>query len=203
MKKEPIRHHYIPQFILRNFSCDDRGRVWYYDKKKKVDSLVEPREIFMEKNLYRDEINYDSEPTQIEHDLAVYENEVSRILKEKFLSGRDIIITEEEDAKLKLFFAIMGVRAKTTFDLFGKQLTISSKNFYKYYQKNNNFLNILSLRPNPPPPIETNTVKSFSSIPSCFRASSLEINLICGYCFLTISANQSETTQVSLQFNFC
>ena len=97
----------------------------------------------MEKNLYRDEINYDNEPTQIEHDLAVYENEVSRILKEKFLSGRDIIITEEEDAKLKLFFAIMGIRAKATFDLFGKQLTISSKKYYKYYQKNNNFLDFL------------------------------------------------------------
>ena len=81
MKKEPIRHHYIPQFILRNFAFDDSGRVLFYNKNLKTVSKIETRDVFMEKNLYRDEINHTSNPTQIEHDLAVYENEVSHIIK--------------------------------------------------------------------------------------------------------------------------
>ena len=65
MKKEPIRHHYIPQFILRNFAFDDSGKILYYDKKQNTVSVVDSRDIFMEKNLYRDEINNFGEPTQI------------------------------------------------------------------------------------------------------------------------------------------
>lgn len=33
MNKEPIKHHYIPQFILRNFCFDDGSHLFYYDKK--------------------------------------------------------------------------------------------------------------------------------------------------------------------------
>ncbi|MDE6214718.1 MAG: DUF4238 domain-containing protein, partial [Lachnospiraceae bacterium] len=33
MNKEPIRHHYIPQFILRNFCFDEENRLYYFNKK--------------------------------------------------------------------------------------------------------------------------------------------------------------------------
>ena len=142
MKKEPIRHHYIPQFILRNFAFDESGRVLYYDKRQSAISVVEPRNIFMVKNLYRDEINNPSEPTQIEHDLAVYENEISHILKEKFFSEREIVLNESEDSKLKLFFAIMGFRSKGTSAMFGENITEESKEMYKHYQHNGDFADL-------------------------------------------------------------
>lgn len=75
-KKEPIRHHYVPQFILRNF-CDDNGYVNYFNKNTNIIALREPRDIFMERNLYRDQVNYPENPTKIETDL--------RSMKGKFL----------------------------------------------------------------------------------------------------------------------
>lgn len=54
---EPIRHHYIPQFILRNFCFNDRGDLFYYDKENSKTSVKNTRDIFMVRNLYRDEIN--------------------------------------------------------------------------------------------------------------------------------------------------
>ena len=66
------------QFILRNFACDnDKKLVRYCDKESRSISERETCEIFMERNLYRDEINCKDKPVQIEHDLSVYEREVA------------------------------------------------------------------------------------------------------------------------------
>ena len=89
--KEPIRHHYIPQFILRNFA-NDEGKVNYYDKKTKIATVVDTRDVFMSKNLYRDEVNHSNNPTKIEKDLSKFENEISKILKH-FQAEREITIT--------------------------------------------------------------------------------------------------------------
>ena len=119
MRKEPVRHHYIPQFILRNFACDcDKRVVCYYDKESQSVLEHEIREVFMERNLYRDEINCQDNPVQIEQDLSVYEREVAELIKSKFLDKRKIELTEEEDSMLKLFFAIMSfinINAKEKF----------------------------------------------------------------------------------------
>ena len=96
----------------------------------------------MVKNLYRDEINNADNPTKIEKDLAVFENEVSRIIKDKFLCGRDIVLTLQEDQKLKLFFAIMGFRSKETNHKFGDKISRESKTFYKQYQQDGDYIDL-------------------------------------------------------------
>ena len=73
MKKEAIKHHYIPKFILKNFCFDDFGHTNYYDRKSGEISIQDIRDIFMQRNLYRDEINHQDAPTQIETDLGRYE----------------------------------------------------------------------------------------------------------------------------------
>ena len=118
MKNEPIRHHYIPQFILRNFCIDDLHYVNYYDKKKKKTYIGETRDVFMERNLYRDSINHNDNPTEIEKDLSVFESEVARIINNKFLKGKRIILTIEEHEQILLFFAIMGLRNEDTYRAF-------------------------------------------------------------------------------------
>ena len=77
MNKEPVRHHYIPQFLLRNFCFDDRKHLFYYDKKASETSKRKTQEIFMVKNLYRDDINNSENPTKIESDMARFESEVA------------------------------------------------------------------------------------------------------------------------------
>ena len=92
----------------------------------------------MSRNLYRDEINNDTDPVKIEKDLAGFESEVSHILR-KFLADREIVLTYEEDEKLKLFFAIMGFRSYNTKKLFNETLTNESINFYSNWQNDKNF----------------------------------------------------------------
>ena len=140
MPKEPIRHHYIPQFILRNFACDhDNKLVYYCDKENRFISERAIREIFMEHNLYRDEINNADKPVKIEYDLAKYESEVAHIIKEKFLDGRKTEITSTEDNMLKLFFAIMSFRSANTKEQLINGLSQESREYYKYFQPNEDF----------------------------------------------------------------
>ena len=139
MHPEPIRHHYIPQFILKNFCFEDR-RLYYFDKQTSCVSIKDTRDVFMARNLYRDEINYAADPVKIEKDLAEYEREIAQIIRERFLDGREIFITPQEDAKLKLFFAIMGFRSLNAKSGFENPQSKHTKKHWKSYQLDGNTL---------------------------------------------------------------
>ena len=134
MKNEPIKHHYIPRFILKNFCFDDKGNVLYFDKLTHQVSVKNIREVFMVKNLYRDDTNDPTDRMKIEKDLAKFESDIAHIIKEKFLTGKDVFLTKEDDEKLKLFFAIMGFRSKNAAYLFGEGITKESKRVYSQFQ---------------------------------------------------------------------
>ena len=137
MRNVPTKHHYIPQFILRNFICDhDERLVSYYDKETGKVSAQKTSEIFMERNLYRDEINCSDAPVQIENDLSKYEGEVAALIKTKFLDKRKIELTRREDSMLKLFFAIMSFRNINAKEQFSDKASKEFKAFYKYFQEN-------------------------------------------------------------------
>lgn len=141
MQPQPIRHHYIPQFILKNF-CFEGKRLYYYDKQTGCISVKETRDAFMVRNLYRDEINCAADPVKIEKDLAEYEREVAQIINERFLNERDIVLSFEEQAKLRLFFSIMGFRSYSTWQSFGEKASKQSKAFYGQYQADGNILDM-------------------------------------------------------------
>ena len=138
INKEPIRHHYIPQFILRNFCFNNRDDLLYFDKETSRTSVKNTRAVFMARNLYRDELNSPDEPTKIEKDMARFENEASQIITGRFLDKDELSITLEEDEKLKLFFAIMSFRSKITSNKFGAEASDENKAFYSRYQKDGN-----------------------------------------------------------------
>ena len=132
----PIRHHYIPQFILRAFLCDEK-HLMYFVKATGKSSKRFPSEVFMEPNLYRDDINHPDAPVETEKDLAQFENEASAIIK-KFRDDSEIILSVDEEEKLKLFFAIMGFRAKRTADVFEKKTASTEYDSFLFYQKDGN-----------------------------------------------------------------
>ncbi len=139
MRQEPIRHHYIPQFILRNFACDcDKKRVYYCDKESRSVSEREIREVFMERNFYRDETNNKNNPVQIEKDLSVYEREIAELIRAKLLDERRIELTKKENEALKLFFAIMSFRNINTKEQFAEDASREFKDFYKCFQADEN-----------------------------------------------------------------
>lgn len=137
MNKEPKKHHYIPQFILRNFCFDnDRNLLYFFNKKNCKTSVKTTKEIFMVRNLYRDDINNPNEPMKLEKDMACFENEIAQIITGKFLNENELSITLDEDEKLKVFFAVMAFRSKITSKLFGIGASEQNKLFYSMYQEN-------------------------------------------------------------------
>ena len=136
MKKESHRHHYIPQFILRNFSKRGDGFVEFYDLKKKTITNRPTEEIFLYNDLYRDE-NNKNDPTKIEDDLAKYENEIAQLFNKKIYKGSQIELTIEEEDKLKLFLTIMGLRNKKAKTVFGEDTDPRILAMYKPYLADN------------------------------------------------------------------
>lgn len=134
---EPIRHHYIPQFILRNF-CSEAKRLCYYDKSNGCVAVKETKDVFMAPYLYSDDINHPEDRARIERDFASYEREMSELINGPFVNDSDIIISIEDEEKLKLFFALMGFRSKITSEAFGAGAKTVNKRFYQKYQPDGN-----------------------------------------------------------------
>lgn len=133
----PKRHHYIPRFLLRPFSVDGK-KLHYCDKETHVISDVKIDDIFMVRNLYRDDINNADNPVKLEQDFSKFENEVAHIIS-KFKEGDDIAITTEEADALKLFMAITSFRSNSANKMFGEDANEEFKEFYSHYQEDCNF----------------------------------------------------------------
>ncbi len=141
MGTEPKRHHYIPQFILRNF-CFKNKRLYYFDKSKNTASVKQTDEIFMTRNLYRDEINHMNNPTEIEAKLAKYEDEVATLIKHRFLNEDEFVLSESEEDKLRLFISIMAIRNEKSLHQFKNVEDNINKDFYTMYQTNGDFTDL-------------------------------------------------------------
>lgn len=112
MKQEPKRHHYIPQFILRNFQ-DENSQVTYWDIENSKLEKRNTRSVFMNMNMYRDEINHQDDPTRIESTLAVFEKEIAELINKKFLTSNEVVITREELEKLRIFLSLLSFRSNS------------------------------------------------------------------------------------------
>lgn len=135
-KAIPVRHHYIPQFILRSFS-NENGILHVYNPITKEISDKKPADVFMARNLYRDTINNPDNPVKLETDFAKYESEVAKIIN-KFLTEDEITISVEEEESLRLFLAIMGFRAERTGESLGKNTTDDNNDFFCLFQEDGN-----------------------------------------------------------------
>lgn len=136
---EPKKHHYIPQFILRNFCFDDKNHLLYYDVQNESVCVKETKDIFMSPFLYMDEKNNPEDRMKIEHDFAEYEREVSKLINGKLSNEDAVAISEEEDDKLKLFFALMGFRSKRTSEVFSVNTSTVNKPVFSLYQKDGDY----------------------------------------------------------------
>ncbi len=136
-KNNPIRHHYIPQFVLKHF-CYEENEIWFYDIKTGNVESKNVKDVFMEKNLYKDEMN-DEDELEIERNFAKYEAEVSTILAKQFYDEKLIYIIAAEQESIKLFFALMGFRSKNTAEYFQSNCKDLFESFYINYQTDGDF----------------------------------------------------------------
>lgn len=70
-----------------------------------------------------------------------FEGEISKIIK-KMLIVDKVVLTKEDDEKIKLFLAIMGFRNHRTKYNFAEEMSSVSKDMYLQYQENGDFLDL-------------------------------------------------------------
>jgi hypothetical protein len=138
MKKDHVRQHYIPQFILKRFCYDGKNTLWFYDVKSKSISTADKSNVFMERNLYRD-ITNNKDELEIEKEFSKFEREISDILNKQFYNEKYIYITLEEHEKIKLFYALMGFRSINTIDYYKNNHDEQFEKIFSQYQSDKDF----------------------------------------------------------------
>lgn len=139
--KEPVRQHYIPQFILKNFCFNSKGELYFFSFKNKETTIMNTKEIFMENQLYNSTNVNPNNPTQIEKDFAKYEQEIALLIKTKIIDQQNISLTLQEEKSLHFFCALLGFRSKNVKDHF-TNLSNASKTLYRQYQSDENFVEL-------------------------------------------------------------
>lgn len=139
---EAKRHHYIPQFILRNFT-DENGQLVYWDIKENKLEKRNPRSVFMNWNMYRDEQNHKENPTEIESLLSVFESEIAELINKKMLSGNEIVLTRTELESFRIFLSLLSFRSNSRMSQYrDKKFNSSTYAILKNYAKDENFENL-------------------------------------------------------------
>ena len=141
-QNEAKRHHYIPQFILRNFT-DENGQLTYWDINQNKLEKRNPRSVFMNWHMYRDEENHEENPTQIESLLSVFEKEIAELINEKLLSTNEIILSRTELESLRIFLSLLSFRSDLRMNQYkDKRFDPATLAILKQYEKDENFENL-------------------------------------------------------------
>ncbi len=104
----PKNQHYVPQFILRNFSTGKKKRVYVYDKLKEKTFLSSTRNIASENGFY--DLESDGEKVSFEPLMTEIESKASRIFK-KIIHDESLgNLTEDERITISIFSAVQQLR---------------------------------------------------------------------------------------------
>ncbi|MCK9330085.1 MAG: DUF4238 domain-containing protein [Candidatus Cloacimonetes bacterium] len=109
---EPIKHHFIPQFILRKFTHNN-DQIYYWNKESSQIEVRNTKSVYMVKNLYRDEKNHPTDPAIIENKFAQFESEIATLFQGKIVDKDPIVLTRTENEKLRKFLFLLSFRSST------------------------------------------------------------------------------------------
>lgn len=143
MKQEPRKHHYIPQFILRNFYNSD-NLINYWDIETSKLETSNTKKIFMNVDMYRSEELYIDDPTQIEFNFSIFECEIAKLIAEKVLiNSKKIVIRRDELEKLRIFISLLSFRSNFRMEQYKNSLfDPETKEILMHYQPDGNFENL-------------------------------------------------------------
>lgn len=143
INNEAKRHHYIPQFILKKFIDKDGKNVQYWNIKKQVLEKRNTKSVFMNIDMYRDEINHGDNPTSIENTLSIFEGEIADLINKKFIDENEIKITRKELEKLRIFLSLLSFRSDYRMNQYkDKKFTESTKSILVNYSEGNDFMDL-------------------------------------------------------------
>lgn len=111
---KPKKHHYVPQFLLRNFCAGDNKKIYVFDKKKINVFSSSTKNIAHENNFYNDDGMGYQESTELK--LGGIENQCAPII-ERIINEESLInINKLEQAMICLFVTVQLTRTKSTRD---------------------------------------------------------------------------------------
>ncbi len=139
VKHEARKHHYIPRFILKNFN-DDNGQVNYWNIEKSQLEKRNIKSVFMNRDMYRDELLNQNDPTQIESKFSVFESEIAELVSNKILNKNEIILTRSELEKLRIFTTLLSFRSNSRMDQYkNNKFDESTRTILLQFQADGNF----------------------------------------------------------------
>lgn len=141
MDNEPKRHHYIPQFILKNFVDSDK-KLFYWDIDKKDLICSYTRFVFMNLHMYRDDINHIDQPTFIEKSLAVFESDMAKIFQ-KLNEGNEVVLLRKELEALRIFLCLLSFRSDLRMEQYVQnRFDDATRNILKQYAINEDYVDL-------------------------------------------------------------
>ena len=88
-KERSKRHHYIPQFLIKNWA-DELGRVWVYNQKEQRIYRTSTANVFVARDLYTYQEGLDGPKSdEIEKQFAREEGKVSAVIEKIIKGARD------------------------------------------------------------------------------------------------------------------
>jgi hypothetical protein len=130
LKNIPKKQHYVPQFILRNFSIGKKNKIFVFDKKLNRSFPSNVRDIGHENNFYEDQVLGYGNKTEFK--LSELETIVAPIV-EKIISQGSIKKLEEWEHKwLCLFSTIQMLRTNDTREFLEESNKIISEKIKKW-----------------------------------------------------------------------
>ncbi len=105
----PKKHHYIPNFLLNNFT-DSNGLLWIFQKEPPKLYRSKPKNSFLETDFYTKTEMNGSKKTCAESNLSSHESKVARILHQLIGSihkGAPVSLSPEDYAILCKFLYIL------------------------------------------------------------------------------------------------
>lgn len=131
-------HHYIPQFILKNFNVNKNIKnikIKVYDTIKKDLYLCKTNRIYGTYNMYRD-INNESDVMFVEKELSKLESYCSNIIYKIINSeNHKINLNNKEILRLKKFLLIIRYRSKNLKNLLKNNVIYTDNNNIEYLKK--------------------------------------------------------------------
>jgi len=128
-------HHYIPRFILKRFSSNDK-HIKTYEIRNKTVNHRKIAKIYGVKNMYKD-ISNKHDPMALEASLSVLESRAGEIIKQ-FCDKDTILLTRKQLIEFKRFLFVMAYRRNEqrcqymndTFDAYTRKLITDHMNYH-------------------------------------------------------------------------
>lgn len=125
----PKRHHYLPQFYLKNF-CNIEGGLWVYNDKDQSIKNLKPDNTTLIKNYYTIENEDGSLNYELEKRFSIIESETALVIDK---INRQEDISQEEKGTLSLFIALQQNRTPAAVDLIHEMIDPMLEFMKKHY----------------------------------------------------------------------